>query len=101
VVITGVNPFSEMVQSWSGDGCVIYSRNIDKKIPRRDGKDLYPGWKDGVYQPTTFRLGLFISLCAWFVVMMALGFVGGKVNEYQISPFSFAAESWRYSWDQD
>mgnify|MGYP007115599830 CR=1 FL=1 len=73
MILAGTNPFSGMDQVWSGNGCVVYRRDIDEKIPRRDGKDFYPGWKDGVYQPTTFRLGLFISLCAWFAVMMTLG----------------------------
>ena len=59
---------------WQGDGCIVYQRKINEKVPRKDGKDFYPGWKDGVYQPTTFRLGLFISLCAWLAVMMTVGF---------------------------
>jgi len=59
---------------WQANGCNVYRRDLDTNIPRRDGKDFYPGWKDGVYQPTTFRLGLFLSLCAWFAVMMTVGF---------------------------
>lgn len=65
---------------WQGDGCTVYRRTINKKIPRRDGKDFYPGWKDGVYQPATFRLGLFISLCAWFAVAFVLAFATGMVK---------------------
>jgi len=64
----------ELDPVWRGDGCTIYRRTINTKIPRRDGKDFYPGWKDGAYQPTTFRLGLFISLCAWFVAIGILSY---------------------------
>jgi hypothetical protein len=65
---------------WQGDGCVVYRREINANVLRKDGKDFYPGWKDGVYQPTSFRLGLFISLCAWFAAACVLAFAAGKAN---------------------
>jgi hypothetical protein len=74
LILAGNNPLDKLPQVWQGDGCVVYARNINKNISSRDGKDFYPGWKNGVYQPTTFRLGLFISLCAWFAVIMTFSF---------------------------
>ncbi|MDF2439303.1 MAG: hypothetical protein JWN98_287 [Abditibacteriota bacterium] len=47
----------------STDGCDVFRREI-KDVPRRNGRDFYPGWREGKYQPETFRLGAFLSLCA-------------------------------------
>jgi len=63
---------------WQGDGCIVYRRTINKNVPRKDGKDFYPGWKEGVYQPTTFRFGLFVSLFAWLLVAVVGGFAAGQ-----------------------
>jgi hypothetical protein len=71
---------SHLRQVWAGDGCTIYERNVVLDTPIIGGQNFYPGWKNGVYQPTTFRLGLFISLCAWFAVMMTFGFYWGCVR---------------------
>lgn len=65
---------SHLRQVWAGDGCVVYARNVVNDTPIIGGQNFYPGWENSVYQPTSFRLGLFISLCAWFVVMMTFGF---------------------------
>ena len=71
---------SHLHQVWAGDGSTIYERNVVSDISIIGGQNFYPGWKNGVYQPTTFRLGLFISLCAWFVVMLTFGFYRGSVR---------------------
>jgi hypothetical protein len=42
---------------------IIYERTIGD-APRVSGSDFYPGWKNGKYQPETFRFGAFLSLCA-------------------------------------
>ncbi len=41
----------------------IYERQI-KTVPPVDGSTLVAGWRDGKYQPESFRFGAFISLCA-------------------------------------
>ena len=55
----------------SSDGCDVFRREI-RDVPRRDGHDFYPGWRDGRYQPATFRLGAFLSLCALMLVAVCL-----------------------------
>jgi hypothetical protein len=57
------------------DGCIVYERKI-QNTPRRDGRDFSPGWREGQYQPESFRFGLFVSLCA-LAVSVAL-FVGTR-----------------------
>lgn len=42
------------------ENCFVYARNI-ADVPRAG--PFYPGWKDGQYQPETFRFGAFLSLC--------------------------------------
>jgi hypothetical protein len=48
---------------FESDGCSIYERQI-KAAPPVDGSTLVAGWRDGKYQPESFRFGAFISLCA-------------------------------------
>jgi hypothetical protein len=59
----------------SGDGAIIYRREEkptpSRFRPSRSGADFYPGWREGKYQPRSFRLGTFLTLCA----VLALGFV--------------------------
>lgn len=45
------------------EGCFIYQRTV-REVPRVSGRDFAPGWRQGKYQPQSFRLGAFISLCA-------------------------------------
>ena len=49
------------------EGVAVYQRTI-KSGKRLDGRDFSPGWRDGHYQPQSFRLGAFLSLCALCVV---------------------------------
>jgi len=44
------------------DGCTVYTRQI-KETARKNGRDFFPGWRDGQYQPESFRFGSFLSLC--------------------------------------
>jgi hypothetical protein len=44
------------------DNCFVYSRNVGDS-PKLSGLDFAPGVRDGQYQPQSFRLGAFISLC--------------------------------------
>lgn len=55
----------------SADGCDVFRREI-RDVPRRDGRDFYPGWRDGKYQPASFRLGAFVSLCALLLAAASL-----------------------------
>ena len=43
------------------DGAIIYERKI-RNVARKSGRDFSPGWREGKYQPQSFRLGAFISL---------------------------------------
>jgi len=72
-VFVGNDPLGKLNAVWQGEGCIIYRREINESVQYKDGKNFYPGWKNGVYQPTTFRLGLFISLCAWFAAITFKG----------------------------
>ncbi|MEO6907636.1 MAG: hypothetical protein ABI210_07070 [Abditibacteriaceae bacterium] len=78
----GTIDVSHLHQVWAGDGCVVYERKIVSDTPIIGGQNFYPGWKNGVYQPTTFRLGLFISLCAWFAVMITVGFCWSRSSQH-------------------
>ena len=62
------------------DGAIVYEREL-KNVPRRDGKDFSPGWRDGKYQPQSFRLGAFLSL-------LTLGFIAALVCAQSNFPFS-------------
>jgi hypothetical protein len=55
----------------SANGCDVWQRPIEGQL-RVSGASFYPGWKEGKYQPETFRLGAFISLCALGFVSAAL-----------------------------
>ena len=58
------------------DGCVIYARRV-LDVSRKSGRDFFPGWTSNAekdeYNPQSFRVGAWISLCA----SMVLGFVIG------------------------
>ena len=45
------------------ENCFVYQRKIGA-ARRVENGDFYPGWKNGRYQPETFRFGAFVSLCA-------------------------------------
>lgn len=55
----------------SANGCDIWQREMSG-TQRVNGASFTPGWTEGKYQPETFRLGTFLSLCA-------LGFVGAAL----------------------
>ncbi len=57
----------------SADGCDVWQREIRGQL-RVSGANFTPGWRDGVYQPQSFRLGSFISLCASFFVAAMVSF---------------------------
>ena len=50
-------------QVLQADGCFVYERSVTN-VPRVDGRNFAPGWRDAHYQPESFRCGLFVSLCA-------------------------------------
>jgi hypothetical protein len=56
---------------FSADGSAVYQLPL-ANVMRKNGADFYPGWKDGKYQPETFRLGTFVALCALALVAWAL-----------------------------
>jgi len=51
------------------DGAIIYERKV-KNVARKSGQDFSPGWRNGKYQPQSFRLGAFVSL-------LMLGLIAG------------------------
>jgi hypothetical protein len=63
---------------FEGEDCIVWQRwetraLIGPDAPRRDGRDFSPGWREEKYQPTTFRLGAFVSLCALALLASAAG----------------------------
>jgi len=54
------------------DGCYVYSR-APSDSPKFSGADFSPGWKNGKYQPESFRCGTFVSLCALALVAFLFG----------------------------
>ncbi|MBW3636037.1 MAG: hypothetical protein KY445_06160 [Armatimonadetes bacterium] len=57
----------------SVNGADVWQREIGGAL-RASGASFTPGWKAGKYQPETFRLGGFVSLCALGFVAAALVF---------------------------
>lgn len=58
-------------QVLQADGAFVYARTM-RTATRKDGSDFLPGWRQGRYQPESFRGGTFITLCA-LAAMMASG----------------------------
>ncbi len=50
-------------RAFEGDGCVVWARALPAGV-RKSGLDFSPGVREGKYQPQSFRLGAFLSLCA-------------------------------------
>ena len=48
---------------FSANGCNVWERPISGQL-RINGAAFSPGWKNGGYNPETFRFGAFVSLCA-------------------------------------
>ena len=48
---------------FSADGCDVWERPLGGQL-RISGAAFSPGWKNGGYNPETFRFGAFVSLCA-------------------------------------
>lgn len=59
---------------YSADGCNVWERPLPAMGTKVSGAAFYPGWKDGGYNPETFRFGAFISLCALGFVAAGLTF---------------------------
>jgi hypothetical protein len=57
----------------SANGCDVWQREI-RGNTRVSGANFTPGWKDGKYQPETFRFGGFLSLCALAFVVAGVVF---------------------------
>jgi hypothetical protein len=55
----------------SADGCDVWQRNLGGGT-RVNGAAFYPGWKEGRYQPETFRFGVFLTLCSLGLLIAAL-----------------------------
>ncbi len=53
------------------EGCFIYQRVV-RDGPRVSGRDFAPGRRQGKYQPQSFRLGVFISLCGLALMSFTL-----------------------------
>ena len=66
VVPQGINLGDSKPQgviAFSADGCDVWERQISGQL-RINGAAFMPGWKNGGYNPETFRFGTFVSLCA-------------------------------------
>jgi hypothetical protein len=45
------------------ENAIIYERRV-LDVPRIEGSQFAPGWRDGRYQPESFRFGSFLAACA-------------------------------------
>ncbi len=61
------------------DNCIVYERAL-KNAARRDGKDFSPGWRNGKYQPESFRLGAFLSLLGLGLMAMIVSTTRRPIN---------------------
>lgn len=50
-------------RAFESNNCVVWARPL-KEGARKSGRNFSPGWREGQYQPQSFRLGAFLSLCA-------------------------------------
>lgn len=50
-------------RAFESNGCVVWERDASDSA-KKSGLDFSPGVRDGKYQPQSFRLGAFLSLCA-------------------------------------
>ena len=47
------------------ENCIVYRRRVlAANVKQMRGADFAPGFRDGKYQPQSFRFGAFVSLCA-------------------------------------
>lgn len=61
----------QLTEVLRAEDVIVYERVLGSST-RRDGSEFSPGWRDGKYQPETFRLGSFLSLCALALVVALL-----------------------------
>ncbi len=61
------------------ENCFVYERKI-ADVPRV--APFYPGWQNGKYQPETFRLGAFLTLCALGVLCLRMNSRPQKLSAY-------------------
>jgi len=63
------------------DDAIIYQRTI-APVEAKDGRDFTPGWnRDKTkYEPTSFRLGAFISLCALGLLAFQIASRGREIR---------------------
>jgi hypothetical protein len=54
------------------EGCTVWKLPANNANVQQSGVDFSPGFRDGKYQPQSFKLGVFLSMCALAVVAVAL-----------------------------
>ena len=70
------------------ENCFVYKRRI-LTSQHVSGEDWYPGWRNGQYQPESFRFGAFLSLCALGSIAFTCRF------RLKQQPFSRYEAPWR------
>ena len=58
---------------FSANGAYVYERTV-QNAPRRHGSDFYPGWRNGRYQPASFRFGTFLTLATLTVIRLVMAY---------------------------
>ena len=71
-IVTLENQRAPGSEVWRGDGTIVW-RQAAQNGAQKSGADFFPGWRDGVYQPQSFRFGAWLSLCALALCGFALG----------------------------
>ncbi len=63
VTLSGSASVPRATRAFEGEGCVVWGRTLSSST-KKSGLDFSPGVREGKYQPQSFRLGAFLSLCA-------------------------------------
>ena len=67
------------------DGCVVFQRNrVLDSTRQTSGRDFFPGWTGDKYNPTSFRLGAWLSLLGLGVMSFHLSTFGARIASSRV-----------------
>ncbi len=66
IVVPELMPVPNAREVLRTEGCVVFERqrvlDVSHIVTQKSGRDFFPGWTNNQYNPTSFRLGSFLSL---------------------------------------
>lgn len=68
----------DAAEAFRAEGCVIWERPLPAGGNQVSGAAFYPGWKNGHYEPESFRLGGFVTLATLMMVAVGGGWLWGR-----------------------